>query len=193
MYKKALLGAIELRELQKKFFSSLEKRYQNKIDKKSLKSIENIIDAGIGVTVGNVVMGNLGPLHGIKKFGILGDPLNLVSRIESLTRLFNTEIIIAGDFLDAVKQSGLVVRKLGTMKVKGRLIPETLYALGCSDDQRFEQANIEKWTYWLEDLELNKCSDRVCPDCYQKDKNTLETWNRSGLLGDDGVWYLDEK
>ena len=182
MYMKALLGAIELRELQKKFFSSLEKRYQNKIDKNSLKSIENIIDAGIGVTVGNVVMGNLGPLHGIKKFGILGDPLNLVSRIESLTRLFNTEIIIAGDFLDAVKQSGLVVRKLGTMKVKGRLIPETLYSLGCSDDQRFEQANIEKWTYWLEDIELNKCSDRVCPDCYQKDKNTLETWNRSGVI-----------
>ncbi len=193
MYKKALLGAIELRELQKKFFLALEKRYHNKIDEKSLKSIQNIIDAGIGVTVGNVVMGNLGPLHGIKKFGILGDPLNLVSRIESLTRLFNTDIIIAGDFLDAVKQSGLVVRKLGTMKVKGRLTPETLYALGDSEDQRFEQVNIEKWTRWLEDIELNKYSNRVCPNCFQKDKNTLDTWNSSGLLGDDGVWYLDEK
>jgi len=193
MYKKSLLGAIELRALQKKFFLTLEQRYQHKIDEKSLHRIKNIIDAGIGVTVGSVVMGNLGPQHGIKKFGILGDPLNLVSRIESLTRFFNTEIIIAGDFLEAVEQAGLVVRKLGTIKVKGRLIPETLYALGCSDDQRFEQSNVEKWTYWLEELELNKYSDSVCPECYQKDKNTLDAWNRCGLLGDDGIWYLDEK
>lgn len=193
MYKKALLGAIELRDLQKKFFLTLQQRYSNKIDEDALQRIISIIDAGIGITVGNVVMGDLGPKYGIKKFGILGDPLNLAARIESLTRLFNTDIIIAGDFLGAVEDSGLVVRRLGLFKVKGRVLPETLYALGRSDDQRFSGENIEQWSFWLTEIESGKASELFCPDCYQKDKSTINGWLRRNLLGDDGVWYLDEK
>lgn len=193
MYQKALLGAIELRALQKQFFLTLQQRYANKIDEAQLQRINNIIDAGIGVTVGDVVMGDLGPRHGVKKFGILGDPLNLVARIESLTRLFNADIIIAGDFLGAVESSGLIVRRLGTVKVKGRLFPETLYALGCDGDPLFKKSYIEQWALWLGDMELGIESQHVCPSCYQKDKNTLSKWMVGGLLGDDGVWYLDMK
>jgi len=193
MYKKALLGAIELRRLQKQFFATLQKRYEHKIDNALLQNINNVIDAGIGVTVGDVVMGDLGPQHGVKKFGILGDPLNLVARIESLTRLFNADIIIAGDFLNTVEDSGLVVRRLGRIKVKGRIIPEVLYALGCPEDQRFEKNNIDQWTKWLEEVESGIDSQLDCPECYQKDKNTVLGWMNCKLLGDDGVWYLDKK
>jgi adenylate cyclase len=193
MYRKALLGAIELRKLQKQFFATLLQRYQHKVDVKLLQRINEVIDAGIGVTVGDVVMGDLGPQHGIKKFGILGDRLNLVSRIEGLTRLFNADIIIAGDFLGVVEVAGLVTRRLGRIKVKGRLFPEALYALGCPEDLCFEKSNVEQWTQWLADMELGIDSKHVCPECYQKDKNTISTWMRCGLLGEDGVWYLDEK
>ncbi len=194
MYKKALLGAIELRKLQKQFFAELQQRYQHKIDVKLLQRINEVIDAGIGVTVGDVVMGDLGPRHGIKKFGILGDRLNLVSRIEGLTRLFNADIIIAGDFLGAVEEAGLVTRRLGKIKVKGRLFPETLYALGCADDLCFEKSNVEQWGQWLDDMELGIIDSKyACPDCYQKDKKTISAWLRCRLLGEDGVWYLDEK
>lgn len=193
MYKKALLGAIELRMLQKQFFSTLQQRYKHTIDTDSLHQINSIIDAGIGVTAGNVVMGDLGPKNGIKKFGILGDPLNLAARIESLTRLFSTDIIIAGDFLDVIEISGLSVRRLGIIKVKGRVLPETLYALGCPDDPLFEKKNIERWTRWLKEVESGADTKLICPECYQKDKNTINDWLRRHLLGDDGVWYLDEK
>lgn len=193
MYKKALLGAIELRELQKQFFLTLEQRYSNKIDTESLQKIDSIIDAGVGITAGNVVMGDLGPKHGVKKFGILGDPLNLAARIESLTRLFNTDIIIAGDFLEVIEKADLVVRRLGSIKVKGRVLPETLYALGCSGDQRFAKENIELWSNWLTEVETGMDSELVCPDCYQKDKNTINDWLSRNLLGNDGIWYLDEK
>lgn len=193
MYKNVLLGAIELGVLQKRFFLTLTQRYKNKISTESLQRIISIIDAGIGITVGNVVMGDLGPEHGIKKFGILGDPLNLVARIESLTRLFNTDIIIAGDFLDAVQMSGLVVRRLGVIKVKGRMLPETLFALGSSKDPRFSMTNIERWSLWLEQIELGEQTRLICPDCYQKDMNTLNDWISRDLLGTDGIWYLDKK
>ncbi len=193
IYTKALLSAIELRELQKQFFLTLQQRYKNKIDTESLQKINSIIDAGIGITAGNVVMGDLGPKYGIKKFGILGDPLNLAARIESLTRLFNTDIIIAGDLLQAIEVSGLVVRRLGRFKVKGRVLPETLYALGYSAEQCFEANNVKEWTLWLAEIESGRESERMCPDCYKKDKNTINGWLRRNLLKDDGVWYLDEK
>lgn len=193
MYKKALLGAVELRKLQKQFFGTLQQRYQYKIDEELLQKINSIIDAGIGVTEGEVVMGDLGPKHGIKKFGILGDPLNLAARIESLTRLFNADIIIAGNFLGVVEASGLVTRRLGRIKVKGRILPENLYALGCADDVLFEKSNIENWNLWLDEVEAGIDTQRVCPECYPKDQKTISNWLKCKLLGDDGVWYLDEK
>lgn len=193
MYKNVLLGAIELGILQKQFFLTLAERYKNNISTESLQQILSIIDAGIGITVGNVVMGDLGPKHGIKKFGILGDPLNLVARIESLTRLFNTDIIIAGDFLDAVKMSNLVVRRLGSIKVKGRMFSETLYALGSSEDPRFSDNNIEGWSLWLEQVESTRSTSFICPDIYQKDMITINDWLNRNLLNADGIWYLDKK
>ena len=193
MYQKALSGAVELRMLQKQFFISLQQRYKDKIDAASLQQINSIIDAGIGITAGHVVMGNLGPKHGIKKFGILGDPLNLAARIESLTRLFNTEIIIAGDLLSVVEQSGLVSRRLGKVKVKGRIKPETLYALGRVDDPRFAVSNVKVWSNWLKQVESGATPSVLCPECYQKDQNTIQEWLKRQLLGEDGVWYLDEK
>lgn len=193
MYQKALTGAIELRKLQKKFFDSLQDKYQDKIDAIQLQRIYDIIDAGIGVSAGDVVMGDLGPQHGVKKFGILGDPLNLVARIESLTRLFNADIIITGNLLEVTERVGLAVRRLGTIKVKGRLLPETLYALGCFDDLRFEKNNVDSWNLWLDKVEAGENSQLFCPACYHKDQNTILAWSRCKLLGEDGVWYLDQK
>ncbi len=194
MYKKALNGAIELRELQKQFFLTLQQRYKNKIDSTTLKKIDDIIDAGIGITVGNVIIGNLGPEKATQKLGILGDPLNLAARIEGLTRLFNTDIIIAGDFLNAIELSGLKTRRLGRMEVKGRVLPETLYALGCPDDERFSTNNIAKWRQWLEQVESGLDSSHlVCPECYKKDEQTIRDWLSRDLLSNDGVWHLDKK
>ena len=193
MYQKALNGATELHELQQQFFASIHQRYKEKIDADILSRIDNIIDAGIGITVGNVVMGNLGPEKATQKLGILGDPLNLAARIESLTRLFNTDIIIAGDFLDAVALSGLKTRPLGRIKVKGRVLPETLYALGSPDDERFSADNITKWTAWLEQVESGQESTLICPRCFQQDQSTIKDWLARNLLNDDGTWYLDKK
>ncbi|MCH9698176.1 MAG: CHASE2 domain-containing protein [Gammaproteobacteria bacterium] len=194
MYRKALLGAIELHDLQKQFFITLQQRYQDTIDPESLNQINHIIDAGIGITAGHVVMGNLGPKHGIKKFGILGDPLNLAARAESLTRLFSTDIIVAGDLIQAVSSAGLVARRLGTIKVKGRIEPESLYAVGQPHETGFKQDNIQQWTTWINTVETGHNPEQTpCPDCYTQDKITILNWKQRNRLGDDGVWNLDEK
>ena len=193
VYQQALLAAIELRELQKVFFSSLQQRYKNRVDTQSLQQISSIIDAGIGLSVGDVVMGDLGPKDGVKKFGILGDPLNLAARIEGLTRLFNTDIIVSDKFLEAIELADLLGRRLGAIKVKGRLLPETLYALGKENGSNFEATNIKQWELWLGSVEQQSGGDIECPNCYQKDTATISDWLSRGLLSDEGIWFLDKK
>ena len=192
-FKNALLGSLELARLQKNFFATVGERYKYQIDDDALNSIRSIINAGIGLTTGKVVMGDLGPKKGVRKFGILGDPLNLAARIESLTRLFNTEIIITEEFRETADTLGIPVRRLGRISVKGRKEPATLYATGFRDDIRFETGNMTAWENWLSEMEHNLSELPECPEIYHQDKETICKWKGRGLLGEDNVWHLDEK
>ncbi len=192
-YKNALRGAMELYILQKRFFLSLNQRYQHKIDPLVLEEVRSTINAGIGLAAGIVVMGDLGPNQGVRKFGILGDPLILAARLESLTRFYNTEIIVSGNFVQAAQELGFVTRYLGRVVVKGRNKAENLFALGYRDDPRFAKQALLDWERWIRRVEKKLVANMICPDIFKQDKETIEKWLAKGLLGDDGVWYLDEK
>ncbi|MGR8934824.1 MAG: adenylate/guanylate cyclase domain-containing protein [Gammaproteobacteria bacterium] len=192
-YENALHAALELASLQKRFFSSLPLRYARQFDAESLQRISSIINAGIGLTTGLVVMGDLGPQHGVRKFGILGDPINLAARTEALTRFFSTEIIFSGDLAETAKALALPVRRLGRISVKGKKEPQTLYAVGSPGDSRFTGENIRVWEEWLSAIEQKNACALQCPDIYRKDRQTIENWLGRKLLGNDGVWHLDEK
>ncbi len=192
-YKNALRGTMELSILQKQFFSSLSQRYKHKIDTAVLAQVEATINAGIGLAGGVVVMGDLGPDQGVRKFGILGDPLILAARQESLTRFFNTEVIISGDFVITAEELGFVVRRLAKVIVKGRNKAEDIYALGYADDPRFAKAEVEAWENWIKAIEMRLPENQSCPKIYDQDKKTIELWLTKNLLGEQGVWCLDEK
>ncbi len=192
-YKNALRGAMELYILQKRFFLSLNQRYWHKIDPLVLEQVRSTINAGIGLAAGIVVMGDLGPNQGVRKFGILGDPLILAARLESLTRFYNTEIIVSGDFVQSAQELGFVARYLGRVVVKGRNKAEDLFALGYADDPRFAKSAILEWERWIRLVEKKLTANQSCPEIYNLDRETIKKWLAKGLLGDDGVWYLDEK
>lgn len=205
VFKNALRGAVELSQLQKKFFSDILHHYKGALDDAKLHNIQFIIDAGIGLSAGEVVMGDLGPKQGVRKFGILGDPMNLTSRIEALTRYFSTQIIIPEIFLEVSQQFGLPTRRLGCFRVKGRNEPISIYALGTKDDSRFQADVVKAWENWLVVLEENSFDSRLsdredlidnltvsCPQIFKKDCLALIKWHHQGLLK-EGVWNLDEK
>ena len=192
-YKNALRGTMELSILQKQFFSSLRQRYKHKIDTAALAQVEVTINAGIGLAGGVVVMGDLGPDQGVRKFGILGDPLILAARQESLTRFFNTEVIISGDFVITAEQVGFVVRRLAKVIVKGRNKAEDIYALGYADDPRFAEFEVQGWENWINAVEQRNSVKQDCPVIYHQDKKTIEQWLSKNLLSENGSWYLDEK
>ncbi len=193
VYQNALLAALELANLQQNFFASVPVRYVDKFEPRVLDEIGKTINAGVALTSGFVVMGDLGPKRGVRKFGILGDPLNLVSRIEGLTRMFNTEIIITEELVEAAKKLGMSVRRLGLICVKGRNVPAMLYALGCREDERFSDENITAWEDWLAEVERQQETALPCPEIYKQDCVTIESWLKRGLLAEQGVWHLQEK
>merc|ERR1712178_590688 len=81
----------------------------------------------IGVHTGQVLSGNLGS-ELMMKFGCLGDPINLASRLEGLCKFYGVGIICSGATYDAVPpEYGLFCRKLDLVQVKGRREPTVIY------------------------------------------------------------------
>ena len=193
IYRNALLAALELATLQQRFFAAIPLRYADKFDSNVLEDISKTINAGIALTEGVVAMGDLGPKSGVKKFGILGDPLNLVSRIEGLTRMFNTEIIVTEELAKTAEKLDIRIRRLGLICVKGRNIPANLYAIGSHEDERFTAKNIIAWEVWLSAVEQRHETALPCPDVYRLDRLTILSWLKQGWLNEQGVWRLQEK
>lgn len=85
------------------------------------------IAIGIGVNTGTVIFGNIGRGKKIE-FTVIGDPVNLAARLESLNKEFHTSIIVSEATRDRLGNEAQV-RALGGVKVKGKTVETTVYEL----------------------------------------------------------------
>jgi adenylate cyclase len=86
------------------------------------------IDVGIGLNTGPMSVGFVGSQDRFYNYTILGDAVNLASRLEGANRLYGTRIIIGPETFDQV-QAQVVVRQLDLVRVKGKREPVRIYEL----------------------------------------------------------------
>lgn|GEM_PF-861781 len=190
----ATRAALELARDQRAFFERLPGLDVDDTDAATLRDVQQVVGAGIGLAAGPVAMGNMGMSQGVQKFGILGDPLNLSSRVEALTRFFDTDILITEDLVEAAEMVGKV-RFVARVVVKGRSKACGLYALYDHGDPRAAPERIEAWMTFVEAL----AHGRADPDDdggFALDAQCLWTWVGRDLLREDDhgpCFALDEK
>ena len=85
------------------------------------------IDIGVGINSGPMLVGNMGSKRR-KNFTIMGDSVNLASRLEGINRQFGTHLIISDATFLQVKDE-VVARELDLIKVKGKMHPVKVYEL----------------------------------------------------------------
>jgi class 3 adenylate cyclase len=88
---------------------------------------EKQIHIGIGLHFGEVKAGNIG---GTKRsdFTIIGDSVNLASRLEGVTKQYGVSIVVSEDFYYPIKDK-FTFRELDRIQVKGKQEPVKIFEL----------------------------------------------------------------
>jgi len=99
---------------------------QEKINSFDSRLAHNI-ETGIGINCGECILGNIG-FQNKMDYTIIGDSVNLASRIENLTRVYKHPLLVS-EFIYELTKDNFIFRKVDNVRVKGKKKPVGLYAV----------------------------------------------------------------
>jgi len=108
----------------------------SRMQEKWIKEGKDFLNCGIGINTGEVLIGNIGAAGKKMDYTIIGDNVNLASRVEKLTRNYGVKIILTEftmNYLESMITRELIghyeLRSLEAVKVKGKEKEVEIFAL----------------------------------------------------------------
>ena len=95
------------------------------LQKKWLEEGKPKLEIGIGVNTGEVFVGNIGSVNRME-YTVIGDTVNLASRLESYNKTYKTKLLISSSTYEEVKGKTEVI-KISDVQIRGKANKMDIY------------------------------------------------------------------